>query len=190
MTILETDRRLGAGLEVLFVWRDDRYHQTVNIVSGPERLPLLSSVEGDDQTIWPSSPPFRQVAVEQHATSRVALLVGMAGKSHWSASIHSPVGESRLLFDVACLARQAPLKLGSCYRLNAEPVDLTHTSLLLSTPAGNVQLQTIAGGPWTPRLFVQDGNASIGVDLQPAVEVPQTYRWRYELALQQGLGGP
>lgn len=74
---------------------------------------------------WPPSPPFQQLHVEDHGAGEIAMLVGMAGTSHWSAAVTcTPRGFE---FDVACRiasskgntgrAERTRLWLGSTYQL-------------------------------------------------------------------------
>ena len=52
--------------------------------------PLLESIEGTATDDWPPSPPLQSLSIETLPDGRrVALLVGMAGRSHWSASIEA-----------------------------------------------------------------------------------------------------
>lgn len=79
---------------------------------------VLMSVEGDDREAWPPSPALRDLTIESRPNGgRVALLVGMAGRSHWSLSVECPRGTSSLVFDAACRASQPVGRLGSEYRL-------------------------------------------------------------------------
>src|SRR5262245_46882266 len=46
-----------------------------------------------------------------------ALLVGMAGRSHWSGSIEATPASAEIVFDLACRHSGAPQELGSRYRV-------------------------------------------------------------------------
>src|SRR5439155_1224637 len=109
----------GSGLRVEFVWRGDRYGHMISEV-GPAGVvePLLESIEGTAADQWPASPPLQTLSVEElPGERRVALLVGMAGGSHWSASIEAVAEKGELIFDIACRHAAAPVWLGSRYRL-------------------------------------------------------------------------
>lgn len=105
-------------LRVEFVPRGDRYGHVISLVnSNGEIQPLLESVEGTAADDWPSSPPLQSLSVETLSAGRpAALLVGMAGGSHWSASVEPIQGEPELIFDVACRHSRPPTWLGSRYR--------------------------------------------------------------------------
>ena len=106
----------GTRLQVDFFWQRDRYAHRILAGVGGRELKLLESVEGSDQQDWPPSPPLQQLSIEQpRPGEHVALLVGMAGKSHWSVSVEPLAGKAGFLFDVAC-RRSAPGRLASTYR--------------------------------------------------------------------------
>ena len=80
---------------------------------------LLASVEGTAAEPWPASPPFQQAHLESRPGGRqVVLLVGMAGSSHWSASVEIDPASDAALFDVACRMHGRADWLGSRYRVS------------------------------------------------------------------------
>src|ERR1051326_2095918 len=89
----------GVGLRIEFIWRDDRYRHTVSLIDRDRAsIPLLESIEGNSEDDWPSSPPLQTLSVERLSDGRsVALLVGMAGGSHWSASVEPVAGQAALI---------------------------------------------------------------------------------------------
>ena len=75
----------------------------IALVVGSELHELLASVEGDDQEVFPPSPPLQQWALTELGGGRqAALLMGMAGRSHWSLSVEPGTPEPLIRFDVAC----------------------------------------------------------------------------------------
>ena len=82
----------------------DRYAHHVSLVHGDQEQVLLNSEEGDEHAAWPPSPPLQQVTLEDHGEEgRVLLLVGMAGRSHWSVAesvAWQPGKRARLLIEV------------------------------------------------------------------------------------------
>ena len=108
----------GRLLRVEFVWRGDRFGQLISVVEASGQIhSMLESVEGTPTDDWPPSPPLQGVVVETRPDGRrVALLVGMAGGSHWSASVEAPSGVAELIFDLACRHAKSPVWLGSRYR--------------------------------------------------------------------------
>jgi hypothetical protein len=108
----------GSSLRVEFIWHGDRFGQLISIVSPQgEPQPLLQSIEGSPTDDWPASPPLQSLSIESLVGNRrAALLVGMAGRSHWSASVEAAPDKSELDFDLACRHSTLPNWLGSRYR--------------------------------------------------------------------------
>jgi len=93
----------GEVLRVVFAWRGDRFgHAVLALRPGAEPRVLLESLEGAAGDAWPSSPALQSLRIEALPQGRAALLVGMAGQSHWSASVEAVPGRAELRFDVAC----------------------------------------------------------------------------------------
>lgn len=121
-TMIQTLDPQGRGLRVAFYQQGDRYGHVVATVvkasTGQEVVtPLLVSKEGTASESWPPSPPLQSLSIEQRATGAVALLVGMAGSSHWSMSVEAHAESGQMKFDVACRAASSTDWLGSIYRL-------------------------------------------------------------------------
>ena len=148
----------GVGLQVRFARSGDRFAHRLELVSAHSVVPLLTTVEGDNETTWPASPALQQLHIERRpidggATSEVALLVGLAGRSHWSLSVeprvekaaepHGVGGLVALEFDAACRVHQLPERLGTTYRLE-QP--LSGGSAELSGVAASGLRFTIDGG--------------------------------------------
>ncbi len=113
----------------------------------------------------------------QDAGREVALLVGMAGKSHWSASVEIDASQPRVLFDVACRVRTGePGPLLSSYRE------------ILPPPA--VPLAIELGHRFGPAVIEQDGETRVRIRAQVDSEAcPQTVRWDYRVRLVDAPGG-
>lgn len=116
---LRTKRHGTLELEVHFEQLADRWQQSISLVVENNLLPLLQSVEGTTAERWPLHPPLQSLHFETQAGEKqVALLVGQAGRSHWSASIAT--GEAGCLeFDHACRIAEAPTFLGASFSLAA-----------------------------------------------------------------------
>ena len=100
----------------------DRWsHQILLIHDGKETV-LLTSVEGSDQQTWPPSAPLQDISHHDLETGEAILGVGMAGKSHWSASV-SVEDNAAIFFDMACLIKTENATVGSEYRV-ADGVDV------------------------------------------------------------------
>jgi hypothetical protein len=160
---------------VRFVRAGDRYGHVVETSDGDVLQPVLQSLEGKSDEAWPPSPPLQDLHVESRAGGeQVALLVGGAGRSHWSLSVTLDPTAGAVLFDAACRTSEAPRWLGSSYRLlePAAEASLTNCGLGLGVeildgldqPALNRQQATIA---LPARLTVEAGS--------------HTIRWRYRI---------
>lgn len=161
----------GGGLRVEFARRGDRYGHVVYRAGQPDHVgwqPVLESIEGTPDDVWPPSPPLQNIHIERRAQGvLVALLVGMAGTSHWSASIELDPRARRLTFDVACRLQLPPGKLGSTYRGSLQHVAVE--SLLVNDQRCEMV-------------------ASVGSTvIQPAhtvTVVPDTVRWCYQVCVR------
>jgi hypothetical protein len=100
---------------VTFHWIGDRWAHAVEIkdvgrwqsVEGPE-------ADGDDR--WPASPVLVELSPLETCHGLAVLGVGLAGRSHFSASIGPASGEDgRVRFEIACRIVEPPARLGSTY---------------------------------------------------------------------------
>jgi len=180
---------LAAGRwQVVFQRAGDRFAHEIRWLAAPSKVArLLASQEGASQDEWPPSPPLQELHLERRSDDlTVALLVGMAGSSHWSLVVEAHAREERLVMEAACRVRVAPPWLGSRYQASAD------TSLAMQTPGQVLRLER-AGQAWqlasTP---LEDHSCAAlncghggAVALSPElieVKRPQTFRWRYTLA--------
>lgn len=165
--------RLEAGLLAIeFRKAADRYvHQVFAGHGGEERL-LLESLEGGSDDPWPPSPPLQELHAERQADGRqVVMLIGRAGRSHWSLSVE-PV-DNRLVFDVACrLSREADW-LGSSYRTTSgtavEGGVVTLAGGLLGTMSADFDGASLSLNAGVLQICAACG----------AAPGPRTARWRY-----------
>ncbi|MBL9123800.1 MAG: hypothetical protein JNG90_09220 [Planctomycetaceae bacterium] len=82
-----------------------------------QRTVVFESIEGTPEEDWPPSPPLQELHLEARPDGKqLALLVGMAGTSHWSLSVEFDPAAGTAVFDVACRVKRAPGGLGSRYR--------------------------------------------------------------------------
>lgn len=156
----------GSTLRIEFLWRGDRFAQTILLVKASgERIPLLESVEGSPAEEWPPSPPLQSVHVEELAGGRrVALLVGAAGRSHWSASVEAVPGEAVLIFDIACRHSESAKWLGSTYRKLMD-----HAGVVIQ--------------PASARMAEKDSILELGPEDAPPGAA--TARWKFSLGLRR-----
>lgn len=169
----------------------DRWKHRISLVL-PEAsgivspLLLLESLEGTSADDWPVSPPLQFVSIETRPKKPpVALLMGMAGSSHWSASIEQYPAERALRFDIACRAKSRPENLGSRYRF--APRVALQTSANEEAPirftAGGHQFElTGEGSHDSPLPILKTSDQELRVHFgEPVTSEAQTYRWVYRL---------
>ncbi len=111
-------------LRLVFAWRGDRFGHALQMsghdADAPETT-LLVSVEGSQDEAWPASPVLQEFHWEPRAGGQsVALLVGRAGRSHWSLSVLCDPARETCLFEAACRVSHEPERLGSSYAYGAE----------------------------------------------------------------------
>jgi hypothetical protein len=153
-------------LQLGFAWLGDRYGQRILIVADDgSSHPLLESIEGSAAEDWPASPPLQSLTIQTLPDGRTAaLLVGAAGKSHWSASIEADRSSPTIVFDLACRHGEQPGSLGSRYRWMTDAAKLIVIS---------------------PDQVTEDGDALV---IQPGTPPSSagTTRWRFRLELAPG----
>jgi hypothetical protein len=104
-------------VEITFSWSGDRWSHRVAIRGAG----TWESVEGprptDGDPRWPASPVLVELSWVETAHGPAILGVGLAGRSHFSASIgHDPDAPGRVRFDIACRINEPAVWLGSTYR--------------------------------------------------------------------------
>jgi hypothetical protein len=159
---------------VRFRWSVDRWAHDI-LWRGPDGWILLfESVEGSSVSHWPASPPLVSLEIDdQRENTRTALLVGMAGKCHWSLSVEFDRFAGRARFDAACRVRGARGPLGSRYQLLQTAASVNHQVACV----GGLHVYT--DRHFESRLSVAERNLSI----VPMGTIPgdeaQTIRWAY-----------
>jgi hypothetical protein len=122
--MIESLDEQGRGLRVVFFRPPaaaDRWGHAVatvfNAGDAEETIaPRLISQEGPGPDSWPLSPPLQSLSIERRPSGAVALLVGMSGQSHWSASFEAVAGHG-IVVDIACRVAKGSTepRLGSHY---------------------------------------------------------------------------
>ena len=177
------------ALRVDFIKLADRYGHELSAViregSAENVVPLCASVEGAGDDPWPPSPPLQSLSIEKLADGRkAALLVGMAGKSHWSASIAEVAGFCELEFDYACRCDGPPARLGCEYRA-APHIETIHDKpgVLLLQPAHGMMI-LIASHQLVPESEPSCGRFRFAASKEfPAGS--NTWRWKYGVVFGQ-----
>ncbi len=181
---LETVECDGWRLRVEFHWHADRFRHVVSLIEdGGNSVPLLESIEGSPAEDWPASPPLQSLHCEALPDgSRVALLVGMAGRGHWSASIGPRANDNRLVFDMACRASQFSGSVGTSYRL-AKGVAIACSArdvIRLLTAGKTLELMTSQEQATRSEIAVSD-NAELRIEPADVSAAISTRRWLYEI---------
>lgn len=165
------------GWRLEFYLNAGRVAHVVHRLTAGRFVELIRSLEGPEQHVWPVSPPFQELHVQQPTCGvQAALLVGRAGRSHWSASIELVEAVDLVRFDVACRIHEQPAWLGSCYLLNQAWRLADRTLLLAGETMLVAELLDVeeALGPGTPAILRLAAS-------QAAAPYPQTVRWQYSL---------
>jgi hypothetical protein len=189
---IETPLVGGHALRVEFVWHGDRYRHLI-AVARPDgsSMPCFESVEGGAADPWPPSPPLQSLSIETLPDGRrVALLVGMAGNCHWSASIEPSASGRSLVFDIACRVAGPNPILGSQYLVSKQAGDAVPFAAddcsWCEARLGGVDVLLIPATAAASRSKLEridEGRCSITPD---CVEASATIRWKYELRLADG----
>lgn len=183
---------LSAGrLRVGFEQAGDRHAHWIEVgddAAGGGRKRWLESIEGTASESWPPSPALQSLHVEERENQvQVALLVGMAGGSHWSMSVEADASRGQLTFDVACRTRNVPEFLGSSYRAISLPAgdrDDRRLRWSLANEIVELELDSSAGQAGAE---CHAERLTIAPKLVAAAG-PRTYRWRYCLRVHDAQG--
>ena len=108
--------RLESGrTAVVFRWRGDRWRHTVTFAGESLAESVEGTADGGDAR-WPVSPPLVELSAINLQGGPALLAVGLAGRSHFSASVRPhPEHADTLLFEIACRVKERPSWLGSTY---------------------------------------------------------------------------
>ena len=184
-TMIQSLDERGRGLRVVFfrpAAAADRWGHVVATVldaGKPEEtvVPRLVSQEGAGPDDWPLSPPLQSLAIEERAEGAVALLVGMSGQSHWSASFEMRPG-LRLVVDIACRlgSGAGEWRLGTTYLVNV-PLTVTESPGRLAVDSTSEARLLIEFGP-----EIEAKLTSGGVVLGVHDTTARPIRWKYEMA--------
>jgi hypothetical protein len=193
----------GDGLRIRFYSHGDRYFHQIVAIDGPLTRTLIESVEGDEQSIWPPSPPMQHVNISHIVSDtqqgRVAMLVGASGQTHWSmcvsSLIHRTNGKNEhskleLQFDVACRTNNTPDFLACTYRVLAGSVALPNNLNCAFVPANGPGIVVV---PKDSEIQVNRKRVPYPLLSCKATgfqinKLPATIRWHY--AIRCSSGGP
>lgn len=188
--IAKNEPVLSAGrLQVRFAFREDRFAHEIWVADGDDWRPVLLSVEGTPEQSWPASAPLQTLHVETRSEGPLALLVGMAGKCHWSASVELNSARQRVCFELAARVRPPGSPwLGSTYELaegyralapHGNYVELA--SHKPERPAISIQ----AAEPDTLVELSSDGGVLIAAREILVADAAATIRWSFRVELAE-----
>ncbi|MGI8981325.1 MAG: hypothetical protein ACR2FY_19030 [Pirellulaceae bacterium] len=166
----------------------DRVAHRIEVLDpAAQLLAELRSVEGSSAEEWPSSPALQSCSLQEIRPGQTAaFLVGMSGKSHWSASMEAVPHECEFVFDFACRVQSLPPWLGNSYDIHIRSlhtgVDFQVSSagigIHLSTPASELP-GVDSGQPGVQPLRFAGPKVT-------TAKFPTTLRWQYRIYLTGG----
>lgn len=194
-TFLEARPQGRHRLRIDFFRLGDRCGHRLSIVlrdeyGGEATISLAESVEGAPDVTWPPSPPLQSLSVEKLPDDgTAALLVGMAGRSYWSASITSNDFDRRMLkFDLACRFQAIPDLIGSEYQaMPGVAIEISKGCAMLCDLTRNVGALFswhFLGEP--PSAEAQASGLTSRFRMRPTTRSDKadgTIRWQYTVAL-------
>jgi hypothetical protein len=168
------------GVSVVLSRITDRYRHDVLITTDEARV-LLASVEGADDQAWPPSPPFQELHTRQSSEGiDAALLIGRAGRSHWSASIEVDPSQETVFFDIACRSSGPIDWLGSRYRCPVGPAVATVAECRTLLVASDLQVYVLEG---EARVGGEDQTHLLSIaPVWSVSKTSQTIRWKYRVS--------
>ena len=183
------DTLRSGPLQIGFRWHRDRFAHSISLFDSSRQLPLLASLEGNDEQKWPPSPVLQELHFEDHPTGMVALLVGSTKQSHYSLAIATTdIGFS---FDAACrlLNPTTPsvddMCLQSGYRAMLQPA--IQNTLPTVIEVGKV-LMTVDDRSCCPPLaegVAEDIAWRLTIMPQIIDENSKTVSWRYKIGISE-----
>lgn len=151
---------IAAGsIAATFTWAGDRWVHRIAL-PGAGATADWTSLDGPsppaDDPRWPASPVLVELSrvgvTRAGAAGGPAIVgVGLAGRSHFSASITpDPHASDAIRFEIACRLHEAPVWLGSTYRVGGGLIQITATDGLVALPrtvvwSYSISLQGIFG---------------------------------------------
>ncbi len=180
----------SGALTVEFFHLADRLGHRFVCREGGRRTCWLESIEGNALDHWPPSPALQEVYVETRPDGqRVAMSVGQAGSTHYSASFAQGDRSGSICVDVACRVKLAAGRLASSYRMPAGSRFDSQSNAVVDGSGQRCQIQAQSSGDEfcsvtqredDPLVIMVEGQIdSIPQTQRPQTQRPQTQRWRY-----------
>lgn len=119
-----------------FTWAGDRWSHVVALADGREWRSVEGARAVDGDPRWPASPVLVEVSPMQTSHGPAILGVGLAGRSHFSASMSgNPADPAQVWCEIACRLNEPPVWLGSTYRGPAGTVTVEPSPAPTTLPA-------------------------------------------------------
>ncbi len=169
---------VSGGLSIVLSRTADRFCHEVVLTTDEARV-VLASLEGTDDQAWPASPPLQELHLQPSDKGANAMLVGRAGRSHWSASIELDRSQEAVSFDVACRASGPIERLGSGYRSLVGPPVATAADERRTFLLPELQMDVLEGEAHVSK----EGETHVLsiVPVWTTSSASQTVRWRYRI---------
>lgn len=185
--ILESVSSSGHVLRLVLEQATDRVAHRIEVLDSDSHvLAELRSIEGTSAEDWPPSPPLQSCSLQEIRPGQTAaFLVGMAGKTHWSASIEAAPREGALVFDFACRVQSKPQGLGTSYAMHSASSEaVAHFQL---SPAGIAVhvIRTDVGNHHADSFQASEQPLCLVCPDAPPAKFPATMRWRYRIYLTE-----
>jgi len=121
---------------VRFTWRDDRWTHEILFPDGAAWRSLEGTCDPVGDPRWPASPVLVELSLLEQPSGAAILGVGLAGRSHFSASIGpDPAQAACVRFEFACRVTEPPGWLGSTYATPAGIVRVVPATCAVRPPA-------------------------------------------------------
>lgn len=176
----------GASLKLVFEHQTDRWAHRLVLNDKETETTVLRSLEGNAEQHWPPSPPLQDASHHSLATGEAVLAVGMAGKSHWSASYS--IDNRMILADLACLIKNHPPpstnSIGSKYEIGQD-VNVTcneHGCSRLQVGSCQLDIQSVSESDWATGSRIENQKLIL-YPLELSNLPGQPTRWGYRLNL-------
>lgn len=189
---IQTPNHQQPSIRLVFEKTDDRWKHSWIARTGPTEQMILTSVEGTPEQNWPPSPPLQDINQHSLDSGDAVLGVGMAGKSHWSASytVESDTDSPQLVSiksDLACLQNRASHQsmIGSEYEIDSawEVKSANECRMELTTASGHAVILKAFSSDACQTIFDFNDSTLIirpaSLSNQPKVAT----RWGFELSM-------
>ena len=178
--VLDAVNDQGDGLRVEFVRVGPRWvHRILGVERQQARL-LLKSIEGDETDSFPPSPALQQIELQQLGDVTAAMLIGMAGRNHWSVCVEARPAARSIRWDVACRGEcEASCFFGNAYEPLVEWQACSAGLLLAESNGFRYELSVQRGGTDAGSLVVHEAEQQLRLQLAPD-PTAATQRWCYE----------